>query len=128
MLSSKRLQMVSGVAAPLLFWVAHLSLPFFERSNPQPGWTQILLIFFPGGWLLLLSHALFLLAIGLVSFQRFTRALPVSLGAAALLLLFRPGPISYSGIQSLWAAYVLVIVSAAIGLTSSRCSQRPTAR
>lgn len=128
MSSGTRLLLMVRVAIPLLLWVAHLFLPVLDRTDPKPGWVQIYLVFFPVGWLLLISHALFLSAVGLSAFRCWVAALCLMIGAAALLLLCRPGPISYAGMQALWAAYVAVLLSAAAGLALGRRSDRRTRR
>ena len=116
------------VAIPLLLWIAHLFLPVLERTDLKPGWVQIFLVFVPVGWLVLISHALFLAAVGLSAFRRWAGALCAMIGAAALLLLCRPGPIAYVGMQALWAAHVVVLLSTAAGLISARRSDRRVRR
>ncbi len=120
MSTNPRLLFIARVTVPLLLWVTHLFLPVLERTEPKPGWVQIYFIFWPMGWLLLVSHGLFLSAVGLSAFRRWAEALFASLGAAALLLLCRPGPIYYLGIQTLWAAYISIILSASLGLVFRR--------
>lgn len=100
---------------PLGLWIVHLFLPVLERTNPKPGWVQIYLIFWPLAWVSLISHVFLFAALGLSAFWLWGKALGASLLSIAFLLLIPLGPLSYPGVQSLWASQLVTLFTVTFG-------------
>ena len=110
----------AAVLCPLLLWVLHLFLPVLQRTPDQPGWAQVYFIFLPIGWLVILTHLLFLSTLALLGLRQWETATGLAATTIFLGLLIRAGPYSLVGTQCLYAAYAVAFAFSVAGWIRSR--------